>query len=480
MAGMFQKQALQNAHSTRYLSYGHLGTTRYDEDDQTWRTLRIIEPQVASTGRLDIGEEEDHSAFPFRHLYSKVVYEESSESQSVIEAHTGYTSCDDTDESEPNLDSKTTFNATTADESGLNDKRLAADALVIAEIQCPNCSELLAFGSAAFAAVEEVQDELDCIPIAASASGNNARGIRLTRIGQEIAEIQDVSRRDVSANLPYISSEDQAYWMGNGGPVQQVCFAAATGYSSTWMAVRLQSSTTIFHPLIHRKPVPQRYATSGPPFRVLPSSVLDANPLLTIHVSRTCGHPHADVAFHPQDYLKLALIDEHGNWSVWITARERQKRSRSQSRVTLLCSGKIWTWDHEKRLRTSPPYHDGWHRILWCSSSESASEKLFVCNRRTAAVYKILGSLLRLIDFQLGHARENHQILNVQSSKSVPGHYFVLTTTRLFWIDLGHKQYDDSGRDECKSHILLAWQHFRDCADRTLHLVLLETGMSRA
>jgi RNA polymerase I-specific transcription-initiation factor len=476
---MSQRQGLQHTHCTRFLNYGHLGTITYHEDDQSWRPLRIVEPHVAGKGHTDTGEEDDHFAFPLRHLSSKVVYDGPAATKNLINIETRQSVHEDINEFGSGSGSSSTSHATKAETTGTNHQRLEGDAPVLAEKHCPNCSELLAFGSAVRAAPDGARSELVHVPIAAFVSGNSAQSVRLARIEAEIVESHHTSVRNTSSHVPCISSEDEAYWTSSGGPVQQICFAAASGYSSTWMAARLQSSTTIFHPLIHRRPVPPRHEMSQPSFLVLPSSVLDANPIFTIPISRTGGHSHADVSFHPQDHLKLALIDEHGNWSVWVIHGERQETFRGRFRVSLLFCGKIWTWDHEERLRTSLPYHDGWHRILWCGTSESPSDGLFILNRRTAAIYSLSGHLLGLKDFNLGHVRENRSILDVQPSKTVSGHYFVLTSSRLFWVNLEDKQLEECGRAARNSHVLLAWQHFRDRGDKTLRLILLETGMSR-
>ena len=479
MAGMSRSQELQNAHCTRFLTYGHLGTITYHEEDQSWRPLRIVKPHVAGTGHTDTGEEDYHSAFPLRHLSSKVVYDGSLVHQKLIQFQSSQTAHEDTNKSNIRFSKSSASKTAKVHSSGTDYKRFEDDPHVIADKQRLSCSELLAFGKAVPIVLHGARPEFTYVPIAASVSGNSAQSLRLARIEEEVVESRSIDGRDTSVHVSCISSEDESYWTSSSGLVQQVCFAAATGYSSTWMAARLQSSTTIFHPLIHRRPVLPRYENAQPSVLVLPSSVLDANPIFTIPISRTGGHSHADVAFHPQDHLKLALVDEHGNWSVWVINGERQETLRSRFRVDLFSHGKIWTWDHEKRLRTSLPYHDGWHRILWCNTSGTPSDDLFICNRRTAAVYNLSGHLLGLKDFNLGHTRENGSILDVQSSKNFPGHYFVLTSNRLFWVDLEDKQFTESSRAARNPHVLLAWQHFRDRGDKTLHLVLLETGRSK-
>jgi RNA polymerase I-specific transcription-initiation factor len=475
MAGMSHKQELQNAHCTKFLNYGHLGTLTYDEEEKRWETLRIVEPHDATSGH-SVSEQHSRAAFPLRHLSSKVSFDGSSNPQHQSRSKVTKNDVDVVDQ--PHLGPGMSFHTPgTAEDKHGNYKGFGIDDLSTAEKNSPNRSTLLAFGSAVSARTTGSSSVLLHVPIAASVSFSNAEAIRLVRMGKETFENLDRDPENGSLHVAYISNEDQAYWISTGGPIQQVCFAAANGYPSTWMAARLQCSTTIFHPILRSRPVPSSCGTSQPSSHPLPPSVLDPNPIITIPISRTGGHPHADISFNPREHLRFALIDEHGNWSVWLVDGEHQDSPRSRFWVTLICSGKLWTWDYEKRLRESLPYHDGWHRISWCLRPEF--DEILICNRRTAAVYKSSGTLIGLRDVRLGHARENQMILDVQWSAVVPEHCFVLTSTRLFWLDFMDLQSRRSVSGLNMPHVLLTWQHFRGRGDGTLHLVLLETGFSR-
>ncbi len=474
MAGMSQRRELQTAHSTKFLNYGHLGTVTYDEEDKSWQTLRIVDPQLAvhhpGTKR------HASTAFPLRHLSSKVVCAGRVESH-----HRFHVGCTENDLD--HVDKSSTETRASQTEAKIEDKlgtfkSARSGTSTSVEKVSPNLATRLAFGSAISTKQDAVRSEYAHIPIAASVSGSNAQHVRLVRVGRQVTNDPDICGADAILHLPYVSGEDQACWISNGGPIQQVCFAAPDGYASTWMAARLESSTTIFHPLLHRKRVAPGYELFQVPFQAPLFSALDANPIATIPLSRTGGHPHADVNFHPQDHRRFGLIDEHGNWSVWLVDGEHQGSPQSQFRVTLSCSGKIWTWDHEKRFRESLPYHDGWHRILWFVRPDTPTDELFICNRRIAARYTASGDLIGLEDLRLGHVRENQSILDVQVSNLIPGCYFVLTSTRLFWLGFKETQNGNQDKNTAAQHVLLAWQHFRDRGDRTLHLVLLEAGLS--
>jgi RNA polymerase I-specific transcription-initiation factor len=477
MAGMSQRYELQNAHSTKFLNYGHLGTITYGEENKGWDTLRVVKPQLVSDGRTETGD--GRSAFPLRHLSSRVAYDGLNASPSDVESEKNDSDLGDIDEPSSRLTNTSNLAAETEIKTRNKGDSLQIGFSVLSGKQFPNRSTLITFGSAVSVGVVGLRSETVYVQILASVSSINAQSVRLVRIRNGTIQKPEFDVEASSLHVPCVFNEDQAYWTSSSGQIQQISFAATTGYSSTWMAARLQNSTTIFHPLLRREPVPPRCEISQSPFQALPSSALDTNPIVTIPILRTGGHPHADVCFHPKDHSRLALIDEHGNWSVWLVDGEHQESLHSRFWVTLLCFGKIWTWDHEKRLRTSLPYHDGWHRISWCIGSDAPSDLLFMSNRRTAALYKTSGDLLGMEDLQLGHAREGQCILDVQPSRVVPGHCFVLTSTRLLWLYCMDIESGKSVRAPGLPHVLLAWQHFRDRADRTLHLVVLETGLSR-
>jgi RNA polymerase I-specific transcription initiation factor RRN6 len=477
MAGMSQGQELQNAHSTKSLNYGHLGTVMYDEEDRTWKTLRVFQPHFGSAHRNPEAEGHAQSAFPFRHLSSKIVYYGPRALEELVASQPNDGDPDVTDELDSGRSGASDSSANTTDKYGSKDDALGCDCSGLPSEHSPNRSELLAIGSAVPAAASRDDSELQYIPIFASVSGNNGQSVRLAMIEEEVIVSGSSHHRNSSVYVLSVSGDDHAIWTSNGGPVQQVCFAAATDYPSTWMAARLQSSTTIFHPLINRKQTRQ-FETSQFPLRMLPYSVLDANPIISIPISRTGGHAHADVTFHPQDHQRVGLVDEHGNWSVWLIDGDNQESLHSRFRASLISSGKLWIWDCEKRGRVSLPYHDGWHRIFWRIKSDPPSDELYVCNRRTVAVYNSSGNVLGLTNVRIGHARENQSILDVQPSKVAPGTCFVLTSSRLFWLHSSDAKIGKSTTTQDVPHVPLSWQHFRDHGDKTLHLVLLEAGMS--
>jgi RNA polymerase I-specific transcription initiation factor RRN6 len=472
---MSQRAEVLNAHSTKYLNYGHLGTITYDEEERTWKTLRVLKPGIGPSNAEGSGEDQGNSAFPLHHLSSNVVcggFKIPQEPNELGQHDSELENSQGSSPKPPGLRGSSSRQATT-----FRSRNHQFTPVTVATIpdHAGSSAQGLALGNAITVTKKGGRSSVH-IPIAACLSGRTAQCIRLVRLGVEAIQAPQTNDEGVFCDIPRICDEDEAYWSSNGVPIQQVCFAAQDGYASTWMAARLRSSTTVFHPLFHRDPVEPRSESVRGVTQPLHSSLLDPHPVITIPISRTGGHVHADVAFHSRDHTRLALIDEHGNWSVWHLSGRGEETFHSRFWINLIGSGKLWTWDFEKSLRSSPPYHDRWHKISWLRGSESASDEVLVCNRRTIGRFKTSGEMVGVIDLRLGHAREGQWILDLQPSSLRAGDYFVLTSTRLFWLSFSQRTlpFKEPGKDV--SPVLLSWQHFRNREDRTLHLVLLETS----
>jgi RNA polymerase I-specific transcription initiation factor RRN6 len=461
--------------TNRTLSPGIPARLTYSEDDMTRNSSCAIDPRLrqAIAGK-EVRREDSGSAFPLWHLSSKEVY---SGCRSQPESQADDVRYDGTNASTPGPSRILDANGESARPEEYNSQSNPV------EFDRPNCgdfSELLQLGGAVSVTSRSRPSDLAYIPIAASISGIDGGRVRLIRIGEEILTGLENRRLDTPLRLPCIPEHDPVYWSSKIGQVQQICFAAMTGYASTWMAVRLPSSTVIFHPREIQNDTPPEAEPTDGPFRLFASSkLLDPNPTATIPISRTGGHPHIDVAFHPQNHSKLAIVDKHGNWSTWFV-EDGQQKGEHGSRVTLLCSGKIWTWDHEQRLRTSVPYHDGWHRVFWFGSSDDEAEGLLVLNRQTAAVYRSTGEFVGLIQLRIGYAQNKQSILDIRPILSVRGHFLVLTSAFLFLLCSGKMQSGESVKEPGLPRVLTSWQHFRDIADKTLRVVVLEMGPSRS
>ncbi|KAF4154502.1 hypothetical protein CNMCM6936_007135 [Aspergillus lentulus] len=242
-------------------------------------------------------------------------------------------------------------------------------------------------------------------------------------------------------------------WSAGGAPVRQICFARTVEEKPTWAAARFPHSTIVFRPLYRRKPVSVHIYQDGD--RVAPShtqsSRLDANPLIEISHSQTGGYAHADVTFNPWYQKQLAIVDERGNWSVW-------EMSGSLPWLDL---------GHSQKINGSPR-HDGWAVIEWVGDVNS----FIVSDRRCPILYRTEGNETLPFAIELELKRKSEWVLDVKRSACNVSQVFILTTSRIFWLDVSSVLTADSQNDASRPSLLpiLSWRHFRDSEDTTLRL----------
>ena len=450
MADFDSAKGSQLARATNALNYGHPGTAKYQEEVREWSFLRHFADHTTS-----------QSAFPFTAI----------KRETVSGNPTGYQIPYNFPRISSFSSGRRGLSLAIAD---IKEDATLSNAIVDSlDRYNPLLSDCLAFGSASLLLDDDVRPGYATIPVSALVSGAGGDSITLMEIGTERVAVTDEHDKDLVVKIPTVENSNHNSWTSAGEAVQQICFAATTGYGSTWMAVRLLSSTILFHPLCHRKPIPEMEPSSTTGSGGY--SLLDANPILTIPISRTGGHPHADICFQPVDYHLLALIDQHGNWSTWRIDGKRSVTSRTLFRIQLLRTGKLYTWENLKRPLKADPYHDGWHKIFWVAENSGYSDNVLVANRRLATVYGSLADEKQSIDLGLGRPSELQWILDVTKSTLHTGWIFVLTSTRVLCISTADKKWRDM--PSARSHdIVCSWQHFRARNDITLSLTILETA----
>ncbi|KAH1621478.1 hypothetical protein KXX21_007816 [Aspergillus fumigatus] len=217
-------------------------------------------------------------------------------------------------------------------------------------------------------------------------------------------------------------------WSAGGAPVRQICFARTVEEKPTWAAARFPHSTIVFRPLYRRKPVSMHIYQDGDPVvsSQKRSSRLDANPLIEISHSQTGGYGHADVTFNPWYQKQLAIVDERGNWSVWEM------------------SGSLPWPDlgHAQNISRSPR-HDGWAVIEWVGDVNS----FIVSDRRCPILYRTEGNETLPFAIELELKRKSEWVLDVKRSACNVSQVFILTTSRIFWLDVSSVLAADSQDD---------------------------------
>ncbi|ORY09601.1 RNA polymerase I-specific transcription initiation factor RRN6-like protein [Clohesyomyces aquaticus] len=267
---------------------------------------------------------------------------------------------------------------------------------------------------------------------------------------------------------PAVVDEECGYWIGDAVPIQQLCFAQSEDRSS-FLAARFPTRTVLFRPIQRDSPIrPPRS-----PFYELPASCIDANPIVNIGLEKTGGVPHADVTFNPDYQRQVGFVDQDGNWSIWDI--ESGHRGRSQYTVSCANRGSVVLDEEEEEdvlgAKDSSPREDGWARILWIGDVNT----IVVCNRRRLRIYDFKGevgrsTMLRCDEVILPSSAD--WILDVRRSLSNKHHFFVLTSSRLYLMQVTCLNDARGGGRIAGATVLISWTHFRGLDDITLQLCL--------
>jgi RNA polymerase I-specific transcription initiation factor RRN6 len=324
----------------------------------------------------------------------------------------------------------------------------------------PSYSRLLAIGGAVDAG-NQPGHRTD--PIIAIPCGEAGHVLRLIRPQVEYRGWHKQS----AAKLPLlnVASGDVAYWVGTGGTIHQITFANEQSVSSNLLAVRQASLITILWPMYHEQPIrammPSGYDKQYPPSR------LSANPVAVLTAEKCGSRKHADVSFNPFYTRQFGLVDDAGHWSIW----DVEGRMRKSSNLELVPgkSGDIYDGfvpnSHEKNSDTA----DGWHRVLWATNVST----IVVCNRFHIAVFDVNTTPTRLPTPGALSTKADDWILDIRRSPAESSHLFVLTTSRIFWIEVIAAREERDGHD-AGIRIILSYRHFRDVSDGTLSLTVLK------
>jgi RNA polymerase I-specific transcription initiation factor RRN6 len=270
------------------------------------------------------------------------------------------------------------------------------------------------------------------------------------------------------------ASPDRGYWIGTGGAIRQISFADDDNGSGTWLAVRQATATTIFRPIY------REISSASEPLNsyrtAFPSSNLNPNPVAVLTAEQSGSKCHMDVSVNPWYARQFAVIDQLGRWSIW-DVEGRGHRSSSLKLVPGR-SGQIYDGivpDAGLKM-AEPDLVDGWHRVLWASGVTT----IVVCNRRHVAVFDVKATPIRLDCPDFLPANNSDSILDVKRSAMNLSHLFILTTSRIFWIEVtpaGEERDSQNGYIGAK--VILSYRHFRDSNDETMKLTVVKDEKGR-
>lgn len=334
------------------------------------------------------------------------------------------------------------------------DEIVSNDIVNAADHYDPALSNRLAF---AYAAVT-YPGPTRAIPIVAHVTGESGDQIKFITI--QNSELGWSDGAGLTLQVPEIRG-DEALWHGGGTPVQQLKSANMAEGSSTWTAVQLATTTTIFRPLHYRQPVPIQMQEGNTIHARRPPSRLHPNPVATIPIIRTGGFAHADVSFNPWYPQQISIIDRQMNWTVWDVPRN----AGSHQQVVRVASGNLIA-DDDDIENVVVDTVDGWACVCW-----AAVDKLVVCHRRLFSVYHIGGQAVKLNVPGLDFLLESEWILNVKSNPASLSELFVLTSMRIIWLRIvSGEAYDEGSGNATRVENLLSWRHFRAADDVSLCL----------
>ena len=184
---------------------------------------------------------------------------------------------------------------------------------------------------------------------------------------------------------------------------------------------------------------------------------------------------HADVAFNPLYNRQVAVVDQSGRWTIW--DNEPRHSKKAQPRLVPGKSGHILDDYNPDPLLRIPEHYliDGWYRIFWVCNLTT----ILVCSRTHVAIFDIRSKPVRLDSTEFLVAKGIEVILDIKRSAASLDHVFVLTSLRIYWIQVippGKKA--DGSEVSGTVKMQLSYRHFRNENDDTMRLTLLQDDFS--
>jgi RNA polymerase I-specific transcription initiation factor RRN6 len=183
-----------------------------------------------------------------------------------------------------------------------------------------------------------------------------------------------------------------------------------------------------------------------------------------------CGSKrHADVSFNPFYSRQFGTVDDRGRWSIW----DLEGTLRNDSTLELVSGKSGHIFDNLDPTSTSKNLcnADGWHRILWVVNVST----IVVCSRRHIAVFNIEAAPTRLQSPEFDPAKTTDWILDIKRSPTNSSHLFLLTTSRIIWLEVIADKVGENFRG-LGIHVIISHFHFRDANDETLSLKTVVDG----
>ena len=286
-------------------------------------------------------------------------------------------------------------------------------------------------------ALGEIYDEskrchVGAIALPSGPTGSNLRIIE----GLQQRQGWDGDRSSWIESLNFSGAEGR--WDGPGVSILSIVFAQPLERGGHYLAVRLQTETLIFRPVL------RKHAVAG-------CSRLDPNLLFTIGTDETRHLPHAYMTFNPWFTGQLAMVDQAGRWCIWETGRNSSEATRIRSGST-----------HDDITQTG--LEDGWARIAWV---ESASTLCIAARRKLVLTDLEAVNETGTVEVDVGLKKSMASILDLRTLPALLTHVFVLTSTHVWLYNV--KRAPDR---QILPILALQVRHYRNPEDVSLRMNL--------
>ena len=324
----------------------------------------------------------------------------------------------------------------------------------------PLTTTLLALGKAAKLEIGGYHKKT--IDIAAVASGPNADVVRLISLNEKPLKWQ--GHEGAQFSTPTFVRTEQVLWAGMGTSIQQICFSEGGDESGDWLAIRAPGVISILKPVMRVVPVYSNthVGSSGQRLHNEPSR-LDANCVLALTTTRTGGAAHVDFAFNPWNARQFAILDAEGCWSTW-TIEDRANNSSFWS-LQAGSSGQVLRPDKADETIDNA---DGWGTVIWVRNGAT----IVAASRRTVALYCTTSPSRLLKSSLLDLDSVSDWVLDIRRSPFNVSQIFVLTTVRIFWLNVSSYEEESARFGHATDKTLLSGRHFRSPHDISLQLHL--------
>lgn len=452
-----------HVHETRALSYGHLGTASYDTLTREWSFLRRHSQQLHFTAGEQYADQHTWSSFELVEEATRNILTTPSNDQSWSEQHV----------------------RSGAGVQNFFLRSIPDAAVILDDLPTSTYSSNLRLDTRA-----PVQPSAGVLALGnarpQSESGERGRAIlalpvgpgnetlRLLSFEAGDMEIPNDSGSQDLCTIARITNRNTGYWRDLADGIVHI--SSANTLRDTKFLVVKRSGTTIL-----RSPSDNDSGNLSLDAGVYTSTSaskrtsFDPVPIVTIPFTRTGSQSQVHAAFNPKDQHLVAIVDTHGQWSVWEVTGMRAKSSRVSYRVHLKGSNRLIKAEKKLTFMKNSLLGIGWHRICWVQSEEDSADHIVVCNRRNAAIFDQSGIFLNHLDMRLGPPSDRNLILDIRNSNRQPHHLFVLTTSRL--MVFGSTKADSREREQNQiTKLVCSWDTFRDRKDFTLRMAILESS----